>query len=303
MAALAADVRSAKKRKLALRILGQGSNVVLRDFDGLTMTPALPGIAVSGNMQHAVVRVGAGVNWPSLVSWCCAHGLHGLENLAMIPGSAGAAPVQNIGAYGLEISERLQALDLFDIEQERLMHLPAAAAGFGYRASLFKHNGNRIICALYLNLGKAHAPVLHYPDVAEAAASAGGGHAGVYHAVCRLRAAKLPASTEVQNAGCFFQNPSLARSAFDALRLQLAHLVCFPEPHSDKVRVPAAQLVEACGWKGRLHGKVGVSARHALVLVNRGQAQARDVCALGDAIRQDVQNRFGVSLTREPVLM
>lgn len=299
---LIADLATLKRRNIPFRILGQGSNVILQDFDGMTLTPALPGIAVSGNSHSSIVRVGAGVDWSALVAWCCSKGLYGLENLAMIPGSAGAAPVQNIGAYGLELSERILAVDVLDLQQKRLLRLPKPACDFGYRTSRFKHC-QVVVCALYLQLGSMHAPVLNYPEVAAQAATFGGGHEGLYQAVCTLRKRKLPSPKEVPNVGSFFKNPDLSQADFAKLQARWPDILGFVKSDSGRVRVPAAQLVEACGWKGRGHGKAAVSSQHALVVINPGQACAEDVTDLAHAVRRDVERRFGVLLEQEPVLI
>lgn len=302
MRSLIQDVRAAKQRGLNLRVLGQGSNVILHDFDGLTLTPALQGISVRVNQDCVHLKVAAGVDWPQLVRWCCEKGYHGLENLAMIPGSAGAAPVQNIGAYGLEISERLTALEVMDIASGEVQQMPATECGFRYRTSRFKEcPGGMIILALHLQLGYQLVPVMDYPELAELASDIGGKtQVALYNAVCQLRTQKLPSLDEVAHAGSFFHNPSLSQAAFQQLRKQLPEVQGFPESGSDQIRVPAAQLVTACGWRGRMLGAAAVSARHALIITNPGRATVADIYALASAIQQNVADTFAIELQLEP---
>lgn len=302
MRSLIQDVRTAKELGLDIRILGQGSNVILQDFDGLTLTPALQGISMRTDHDCVRLKVAAGVDWPWLVRWCCENGYHGLENLAMIPGSAGAAPVQNIGAYGLEISERLVALDVLDIASGEVLQIPTAECGFCYRNSRFKeHPGSMIILALHLQLEYHLKPVLDYSEVAKLVSEFGGKtQVALYHAVCRLRAQKLPSLDEAAHAGSFFHNPSLSQKAFQKLRAKLPEVRGFPVSNGDQIRVPAAQLVAACGWRGRKLGAAAVSERHALIITNPGQARAADIYALAAAIQKDVADTFAIELQLEP---
>ena len=302
--AMAADIRLAKKQRIPVRILGQGSNVVLQDFAGLTLTPGWCGVEVKGNQHEAIVCVGSSVDWPTFVAWCCKNKLHGLENLAMIPGSTGAAPIQNIGAYGLEIAERLVAVDAFDIKHHKLVRYTSKECNLSYRNSLFKaRSGEFIICALYLRLGSMHEPVLTYERLAYEVAKRGGQPRDIFAAVCRLRIEKLPNPKKTPNAGSFFKNPSLSREAFIRLKKALPAAVGFAEAGSTLMRVSAAVLIEACGWRGKGLERVGFSEQHALTLVNLGQATARDVCQLASRVCDDVQVKFGVRLEQETVLL
>lgn len=304
LASLLSDIQIIRRQRLMWRLLGQGSNVIMRDFDGVTLTPDLPGIQVRGDRSSALVRVGAGVDWPMLVGWCCAQGLHGLENLAMIPGSAGAAPVQNIGAYGMELSRRLVCLDALDTSRDDLVRLQTGDCGFAYRNSRFREEpGRYVICALYLSLGSRHTPLLDYPEVAEEVAVRGGGHQAVYEAVCALRKQKLPDLAEQAHAGSFFYNPTLSREEFHRLQAQWPDVKGFAIAGGQQIRVSAAQLIEACGWKGRALQNCGLSDRHALVAVNHGGATAQNLCDLAKAIQRDVKGRFDVQLSLEPALI
>lgn len=302
--AMIADIRLAKKQGIPVRVLGQGSNVVLQDFEGLTLTPGWCGVKVQGNQHEAIVCVGSSVDWPTLVTWCCKNKLHGLENLAMIPGSAGAAPIQNIGAYGLELSERLVAVDAFDMKHGKLVRYTSKECNLGYRNSLFKaHPGGFIICALYLRLGSVHELALTYEELAHEVAKSGGKSQDVLAAVCRLRIEKLPDPRKTPNAGSFFKNPSLSRAAFVRLKKELPAMVGFAETGSTLIRISAAALIEACGWRGKGMKRVGFSEQHALTLVNLGQATVSDVHQLANRVRDDVQVKFGVCLEQEPVLL
>ena len=303
VASLVRDVQTAKQFGINIRVLGLGSNVILQDFDGLTLTPALDGIAVRVTQNEVQLKVAAGVDWAHLVHWCCAQGYHGLENLAMIPGSVGAAPVQNIGAYGLEIGERLSALEVLDIATGEVRLLSVAECDFGYRQSRFRDQPNTmIILAVYLQLGRHLQPILDYSEVAQLVSALGDATpAGLYKAVCQLRTQKLPALEEVAHAGSFFHNPSLSPKTFQKLQQRLPEVRGFPQAAGERIKVSAAQLIAACGWKGRRLGAAAVSKRHALVVTNPGGATAADICALAEAIQKDIADAFAVHLQLEPV--
>ncbi len=305
--ALVADPR---RRGLPRFVLGGGSNLVLcGDFAGLVLQAALSGRARTGEDAEAFyVTAGAGENWHDFVQWTLAAGHPGLENLALIPGTVGAAPIQNIGAYGLEVCERFAHLDALDLDAGELRRFDAAACRFGYRDSVFKQegwhlSGRYLIVAVTFRLPKAWAPLTRYADVAaelDAAGVARPTAVDIAAAVTAIRRRKLPDPAAIPNAGSFFQNPVVA--AEQAARLQAAYPALPTYAQADgRVKLAAGWLIEQAGWKGRNRGPVGMFEKQALILVNRGGARGADVRALADAVRADVQARFGVALAPEPI--
>ncbi len=293
-------------------VLGAGSNVVLTgDYDGLLLHVALRGRQLIGEDDDAwYIRAAAGENWHDLVEWTLAQGWPGLENLALIPGTVGAAPVQNIGAYGLELADRFLSLETFDLSSGHQQRLAHADCRFGYRDSVFKQqgwhiDGRRLITRVNLRLPKVWQPLTGYADLAaelERRQIAAPTPRQVADAVITVRRGKLPDPAQLPNAGSFFHNPLL--SAADAARLLAAYpqLPRYPQPDG-RVKVAAGWLIEYSGWKGRDLGRAGMYEKQALVLVNRGGARGADVLALARAVQTAVRERFGIELTPEPVML
>lgn len=305
--ALAADPRW---RGVPRFVLGGGSNLVLcGDFAGLVLQAALPGRALAGEDAEAVyVSAGAGENWHDFVQWTLAAGHPGLENLSLIPGTVGAAPIQNIGAYGLEVCERFAHLDALDLETGETRRFDAAACRFGYRDSVFKQQGwhlcgRFLILAVTFRLPRAWAPLTGYAEVAAELDRCGIARptaAEVAAAVVAIRRRKLPDPATIPNAGSFFQNPVVA--AEQAAALKAAHPALPTYAQADgRVKLAAGWLIEQAGWKGRNLGPVGMYEKQALILVNRGGATGADVRALAAAVQADVRTRFGVALEPEPI--
>lgn len=295
-------------------VLGGGSNLVLTgDFDGLVMHVALPGRQLVGEDADAwYVRAGAGENWHAFVDWTIAQGWPGLENLTLIPGTVGAAPIQNIGAYGLELTERFHSLDAFDMRQGKLVSFDRAACRFAYRNSVFKQegwhlDGRFVITAVTLRLPKAWQPLTRYAELAAELAgqkivAPNPNAREIADAVCAIRRRKLPDPALIPNAGSFFHNPIVDAQSAD--RLAVAHPGLPRYPQLDgRVKLAAGWLIEASGWKGKQLGRVGMYEKQALVLVNRGGASGADVMALAQAVQHDVRQRFGVELMPEPVFL
>jgi UDP-N-acetylmuramate dehydrogenase len=290
-------------------VLGGGSNVVLtRDFDGVALLVALRGRRVAGETPDAwLVEGGAGETWHEFVAWTLSQGLPGLENLALVPGTVGAAPIQNIGAYGIELAERFEKLSAVDLATRRVVELGASDCAFGYRDSFFKRAGRDrfVIRSVTFRLPKAWQPRASYADVTCALQASGIERPTpqqVFDAVVAIRRAKLPDPLALGNAGSFFKNPLMDAAQFAALREREPQVVAYPQP-SGGVKLAAGWLIDRCGWKGRTLGGAGVHERQALVLVNRGNATGADVLALAGAIRADVRARFGVELEMEPVVV
>lgn len=305
MAALA-DPRLAGLPRL---ILGGGSNVVLtRDFNGVVWLIALRGRHLLYEDTNAwFVEASAGENWHAFVQWTLEQGWPGLENLALIPGSVGAAPIQNIGAYGLEIAARIKALRAIELATGKSVVFEASDCHFAYRDSFFKQQGlaRFVIVSVTFCLPKAWRPLLDYPALAQACAARGlvkpAPH-DIFEAVVAIRRAKLPDPAKIGNAGSFFKNPLVSAAYFDVLRAREPKLVAYRQPDG-QVKLAAAWLVEQCGWKGRTLGRAAVFARQALVIVNCGGASGADVLELAHAIQRDVHARFGVWLEPEPVIL
>jgi UDP-N-acetylmuramate dehydrogenase len=291
-----------------LLVLGGGSNIVLpAQVRGLVAHVALRGIRLVEQRADAwIVEAAGGENWHGFVQTCMEHGWDGLENLALIPGTVGAAPVQNIGAYGVELNQRFQDLDAWDVAARRMVRMQADDCGFAYRDSRFKHDapGRWIITAVRFALPRPWRPVLDYPDLQRHPALAGAAvdARAVFDAVCAIRRAKLPDPAVVGNAGSFFKNPIVDAATHAHLARRFSGLVSYPQADG-RYKLAAGWLIDQCGWKGRSLGAAGVHDRQALVLVNRGGARAADVLALAEAIRADVHERYGVALEIEPVVV
>lgn len=288
-------------------VLGGGSNLLLtRDVEALVLHMALSGKAIVGETDDAIlVRAQAGENWHAFVQWTLAQGLGGLENMALIPGTVGASPIQNIGAYGLEVKDRFHALTVFDFASGTTRVLDAAACRFGYRDSIFKHaeGAGLVVLDVTFALPRAWTPNLRYAELAQALADVGAPTAlQISDAVVAIRRRKLPDPAVIGNAGSFFKNPVVARARVDALLLDWPDLVHHAQPDGS-VKLAAGWLIDQCGWKGRNLGHAGVYPKQALVLVNNGGATGAEVVALARAIQADVRARFGVELEAEPVMV
>ncbi|MFB9243856.1 UDP-N-acetylmuramate dehydrogenase [Massilia antarctica] len=290
-------------------LLGGGSNIVLTgDFDGLVLHMAIAGREVLGEEGGSMlVRAGAGENWHGFVQWTLAQGLGGLENMALIPGTVGASPIQNIGAYGAEVKDLLHALTVFELSSGRLRVMDAAACRFGYRDSVFKHadGAGLVIVDVTFALPRAWAPNLTYAELAQevaAARLASPTAQQVSDAVVAIRRRKLPDPAQIGNAGSFFKNPVV--SAAQCAAMLAAHPALVHHAQGDgSEKLAAGWLIDQCGWKGRSLGAAGVYDKQALVLVNRGGATGGEVLALARAIQADVLARFGVALETEPVFV
>jgi len=319
------DVRrlldDARLRLAPKLILGGGSNIVLTgDVKGTVLKVEVPGRRVAGETErHVVVEAGAGENWHDFVGWTLDQGLPGLENLALIPGTVGAAPVQNIGAYGLELQDRFDSLDAIDLETGELFTLTAAQCGFGYRDSVFKHPavhpgdlglaGRALILRVRLALPKAWAPVLGYLDLERRMQEEGVAQPTarqIHDWIVAIRRAKLPDPAVIGNAGSFFKNPTVTPEQCQDIIGRDPKLVHYPMPDGS-VKLAAGWLIDACGWKGKSVGNAAVYDKQALVLVNRGgrehPATGGEVMTLAKAIQTSVYERFGIRLEPEPMVV
>ncbi len=297
-------------QSLPLLVLGEGSNLLFAgDWPGVVLAIAARGIrVVEDDGSHSLVRVEAGENWDDFVRWSIGHGYAGLENLVMIPGTVGAAPIQNIGAYGVEVREFVHAVEAWDRTLSRLVRLDNAACAFGYRDSLFKQDAGRwIVTAVEFLLPRQREPRIGYAGIGEELAAIGmapdtGGAASplaIAEAVSRLRTRKLPNPALIGNAGSFFKNPVV--DAELAARLAAAH-AGLPQWPGDEGRrkLSAAWLIEQAGFKGYRDGDAGISEQHALVLVNHDRASGADLLRVARRVATGVHERFGVRLEPEP---
>ncbi len=305
---LPAELAAPELRGLPRLVLGGGSNLVLDgDFPGVVLKLAVRGrrlIAEEGDAR--IVEAGAGENWHGFVRWTLEQGWGGLENLSLIPGTVGAAPIQNIGAYGLEMAERFDSLDALDLHGGPPRRFERAECRFGYRDSVFKHQPGRwLVTRVRFRLPRHWQPLARYADVAAELQVRGLTQPTplqVSDAVVTIRQRKLPDPAQIGNAGSFFKNPVVDEAAWRRLAESHPALPHYPQPDGSH-KLAAGWLIEQAGWKGRDLGPVGCFERQALVLVNRGGATGADVRRLAAAIQADVQRLFGVALEAEPVFV
>ncbi|HEV7776284.1 MAG TPA: UDP-N-acetylmuramate dehydrogenase [Luteibacter sp.] len=288
-------------------VLGEGSNVLFTgDYDGTVVVMATQGVESFEESDHVRLRVAAGERWDDFVRWALGHGYVGLENLILIPGTVGAAPIQNIGAYGVEVAEFIESVEAYDTHTREFVILDHAACAFSYRNSSFKHQPGRwIITAVNFALPRERALSLDYAGIGEELAAMGVSKPAAFHvaeAVVRLRTRKLPDPAVIGNAGSFFKNPIVSAAQADALGL--AHNGLPVWPHSGgTAKLSAAWMIEAAGFKGMREGDAGISNRHALVLVNHGKADGPTLWAFAQRVVDGVHARFGVRLEPEPLIV
>jgi UDP-N-acetylmuramate dehydrogenase len=301
------DPRLGRTPKL---ILGGGSNIVLtRDIaSDIVVKVEVRGRRLVAQRHDAwIVEAGAGEAWHEFVAWTLDQQWPGLENLALIPGTVGAAPVQNIGAYGVELSDRFESLDAVDLMTGRAVTLRADALRFGYRDSVFKHElaGRSVITRVRFRLPRPWRPVLGYLDLARKVLEHGNTapHARqIFDWVCEIRRAKLPDPAVIGNVGSFFKNPVVTLEQCRDIIGRDPSVVHYPMADGS-VKLAAGWLIDACGWKGKSIGRASVYDKHSLVLVNRGGASGAEVLTLARAIQESVYGRFGIRLEPEPVVV
>ncbi len=312
-AAQLAEIDSADALRQALRtgrqpllVLGGGSNILFtRDWPGLVLHNRILGKSIVRRFARRVwVCAGAGEVWHELVRWAVEQGLGGIENLSLIPGSVGAAPVQNIGAYGVELKDVFVSLEAVELSTGKLRRFSKKDCRFGYRDSIFKQAEKNRYCITSVTLSlttTGHRINTGYGDIArtlEAMNISQPGIADVSAAVVRIRSSKLPDPAQIGNCGSFFKNPELDAGALARIREQYPAVPHYPLP-GGQVKIPAGWLIEQCGWKGKRVGNTGCYDKQALVLVNHGGATGSEVRALALAIIESVQQKFGVALEPE----
>ncbi|CAH1044212.1 UDP-N-acetylmuramate dehydrogenase [Halomonas sp. TD01] len=304
LSALQNVVRDAVDKQWHITLLGGGSNVLLpAKLKGIAIRPGMRQWWLEGGGESVVAYVGAGVNWHSLVMTLAARGLWGIENLALIPGDCGAAPVQNIGAYGVELKDVLEGVQIVELASGNVRWLSADACQFGYRDSIFKKAlaDKVVITQLALRLSKKPLPRLGYGDLA-ARVTASSSCLAVAQAVCAIRQEKLPDPQVLANAGSFFKNPLVSSDQLSRLLQTYPSMPHFPQVNGQS-KLAAGWLIDQCGLKGTRQGAFGVHARQALVLVHFGGGDRRELLQFAEYIAHRVYDQFGVKLEPEPRLI
>lgn len=310
LTALRQTLTEARRQGWPVTLLGGGSNVLLPEaLSGLVVRPALSQWWLSSQQEHVFAHVGSGVNWHALVMATAACGLWGIENLALIPGSCGAAPVQNIGAYGVELADTLEAVQVMELATGRIDWFDAQQCAFGYRESIFKGElaGRVVITRLVLRLSRTPSPRLGYGDLAMRLAGSSTSMPSptplaVAEAVCAIRREKLPDPYELANAGSFFKNPLVPDAQAAQLLQQYPAMPHFTQ-EGGQTKLAAGWLIDQCGLKGMRDGAFGVHQHQALVLVHFGGGNRQGLMKTASYVADQVEARFGVRLEPEPRLL
>jgi UDP-N-acetylmuramate dehydrogenase len=299
-------MKEVAERQLTWRVLGGGSNVILPKVlpDATLLINIIGQEITSSNADSTLIAVGGGVNWHDFVAWTLEEGLPGLENLALIPGTVGAAPIQNIGAYGVEIGEYIDSVEVFDVKTKAFVTLTKDECHFAYRDSYFKQNQQRfIVTKVVFKIPKQWQARIHYADLAKQfSGQSSPSPEEIFLAVCKIRTHKLPDPKVIGNAGSFFQNPVVPNVQYETLLQKHPDLVSYPDS-AGKRKLAAGWLIDQCGFKGQRMGNVGVYEKQALVLVNHGNGTAQDILGLAKCIQDKVHREFGVSLEIEPNIL
>lgn len=316
-ATLLADIRDAGKlpellnfpavRQGRLLVLGEGSNLLFTgDFDGTVLLMSTRGVQVESDAAGERIAVAAGERWDDFVRWTLGQGYAGLENLILIPGTVGAAPIQNIGAYGCEVAEFVESVEAWDIRERRVVMLDHATCAFGYRDSLFKREpGRYIVTAVRFVLPRSRPLRTDYAGIDDELRRMGVDKPAPFHvaeAVVHLRTRKLPDPAVIGNAGSFFKNPIVEAAVADVLKREYPELAAWPQADG-RSKLSAGWMIEAAGFKGLRERDAGISNRHALVLVNHGHATGPQLWSLAQQVMLGVREKFGVQLEPEPVVI
>lgn len=298
-------VEFARLNNLHVLVLGGGSNVLFTgNFEGLVMKVDISRIEkVTENISHVFLKVGAGENWDDFVRYCVDRNLAGIENLSLIPGNVGASPIQNIGAYGVEVEDCFEELEFYDFEKSSVVVYRCQDCEFGYRESIFKKalKGKGVVISVTFRLSKMPVLKTGYGSIREELEQMGVKEPSIQslrEAVIRIRSSKLPDPKEIGNAGSFFKNPTVTENQLASLLAEYPGLVSFSQANGT-FKLAAGWLIEQCGWKGVRAGNAGVHNKQALVLVNYGGAGGVEVLQLSEQIRESVKGKFGVDLERE----
>lgn len=292
--------------KLPIRILGGGSNIlILNDLSGLTIKMDIPGIQIEREFKKSVyLSAGAGVNWHELVRHTVRQNLGGLENLSLIPGTVGASPIQNIGAYGVELKDVFHKLEAVEVKTGKIKIFKKSDCDFGYRNSVFKNKlkGKFVITKVWFKLSKSpHRINKNYgaiQSVLNAKKITQPTILDISDAVIEIRSSKLPDPKKIGNAGSFFKNPVISKTAFAKIQRQYPNLPHYPQSDG-RIKLPAGWLIEQCGWKGKKVGHTGTHVNQALVLVNYGKATGKAIFQLAQDIQESVRQNFKIKLEME----
>ena len=287
-------------------VLGEGSNILFTEnFPGLILKMEIPGIRkISEDEEHVCLEVGAGENWHQLVMYCLEQGYAGLENLSLIPGTVGAAPLQNIGAYGVEFKQVFLNLTALHIQNQTLEYFDNKACQFGYRESIFKTQlrNQYIITSVALRLHKIPRLNIDYAPLQKLLENTSKEHLtikDISNAVIKIRREKLPDPKIIGNAGSFFKNPVITADQFQDFIQHFPNAPYYNTADKNHYKIPAAWLIETCGWKGHRNGNAGVHQQHALVLVNYGEESGKNIHHLAQAIKASVKEKFDLELLTE----
>ena len=286
-------------------ILGGGSNILfMKDYGGAVLKNEVKGIELQHeDADYVYVKVGAGENWHQFVLHCIDHNWAGIENLSLIPGNVGASPIQNIGAYGVELDDVFWSLEAFHLFEKRIHTFTREDCEFGYRNSIFKERYKDQFAIISVTFQLKKKPIFHidYGAITEELEKMGVKDLSikaVSQAVINIRSSKLPDPQKIANAGSFFKNPEVPTEKYEALKLQFPNIVAYPLAKGT-AKLAAGWMIEQCGWKGYRKGDAGCHAKQALVLVNYGNATGKEIFDLSEEILQSVKNKFGVVLERE----
>ncbi|WP_166426185.1 UDP-N-acetylmuramate dehydrogenase [Paraglaciecola sp. 20A4] len=283
-------------------LLGQGSNTAfIEDYEGTVVEMALKGITVSEDDSQYTLNVAAGESWHQLVIWCLQHNIRGFENLALIPGTVGAAPIQNIGAYGVEIERFIQSVQYIDYANNQFCHIARKDCAFGYRDSIFKKKlwHKVMIVGVTFSLPKSWRPVVTYGELATLNAPSA---QDIFNKVVAVRQAKLPDPKILGNAGSFFKNPIISRTALHLLQQRFSQMPYY-EMDLHNVKIPAGWLIEQLGFKGQQEGDIRCHPKQALVLTNLGEGTGTQLLTLARKIKQAVEQQFNIALEHEVQLI
>lgn len=292
-----------KNQNYPIMFIGGGSNILFtKDFNGLVVQPQIRGVEItSDSAEHIDLRVGAGENWDDFVDFCVQHDWAGIENLSLIPGFVGTCPIQNIGAYGVEVKDSITKVETVEIASSKEHVFSNADCNFGYRDSIFKRElkGKHVITYVHFRLNKKPEFVLNYGNLKEELQNYDSiCLKNVRQAVITIRNSKLPKPEEMGNAGSFFKNPEVEMDVYEKIKQNYPMIPCYPQG-KNKVKVPAGWLIEQSGWKGKNIANAGVHSKQALVLVNLGNATGNEVLHLANEIQKSVNQKFGIQLEME----
>jgi UDP-N-acetylmuramate dehydrogenase len=287
-------------------VLGGGSNILFtKDYDGAILKNEIKGIELQHeDADYVYVKVGAGENWHQFVLHCINHNWAGVENLSLIPGNIGASPIQNIGAYGVELDDVFWSLEAFHLSEKKIHTFTATDCEFGYRDSVFKNRYKNEFAILSVTFQLKKKPIYHvsYGAITEELEKMGVKDLSIKaisQAVISIRSSKLPDPQKIANAGSFFKNPEVPTSKYEGLKLEFPSIVAYPLAKGPVVKLAAGWMIEQCGWKGYRKGDAGCHAKQALVLVNYGNATGKEIYDLSEEILQSVKNKFDIVLERE----